>query len=93
MEFKEHKQELVTRLACCAVAALILCYGAEQLGGRLSIPQLERLRPWLEENRVQAIAITAAVLFGASLALFPLKDALPEPEGPCGGYEKVEDLP
>lgn len=54
-------------------------------------------RPWLEEHKVQAIAITAAILFGLSLLLFPPEEGGAEPaapeEGPCAGYERTEDLP
>ena len=46
---------------------------------------------------VQAIAITAAILFGLSLLLFPPEEGGAEPaapeEGPCAGYERTEDLP
>ena len=44
-----------------------------------------------------AIAITAAILFGLSLLLFPPEEGGAEPaapeEGPCAGYERTEDLP
>ena len=93
MDFKENKQELVTRLACCVVAALILYYALEKFGDKLPIPQLEQYRPWLEQNKIQAIAIVAAVLFGISLALLPLKEPELPGEQRCDGYEKVEDLP
>ena len=61
------------------------------------VPPLEPYRPWLEEHKVQAIAITAAILFGLSLLLFPPEEGGAEPaapeEGPCAGYERTEDLP
>ena len=48
-------------------------------------------------HKVQAIAITAAILFGLSLLLFPPEEGGAEPaapeEGPCAGYERTEDLP
>ena len=44
-----------------------------------------------------SIAITAAILFGLSLLLFPPEEGGAEPaapeEGPCAGYERTEDLP
>ncbi len=91
MELKGDKTELAARLVCCAVAALILYYGLEKLLEKGAIPQLEPYRPWLADNKVQAIAVAAAVLFGASLALFPLEDA--PGKGPEGGYQRVEDRP
>ena len=98
MEFKDNKQEMVTRLACCVVAALILYYAVEKYAGKLNIPLLDQYRPWLEQNKVQAIAIAAAVLFGASLAAFPLEEpAAPPPAAseadPCAGFERACDLP
>ena len=57
MESKESKQELITRLACCVVAALILYYGVDKMGDKLKVPLLDQYRPWLEQNKVQAIAI------------------------------------
>ena len=75
------------------------CGGALR-GGRAAagkVPPLEPYRPWLEEHKVQAIAITAAILFGLSLLLFPPEEGGAEPaapeEGPCAGYERTEDLP
>ena len=95
MELKGNKQEMVTRLAVCVVVALILYYGGEKLCTLAKIPLWEQYRPWLEQNRIQAIAIAAAVLFGISLAVLPLsgqEDAVqapaPEPE-PCGAYEEA----
>lgn len=92
MELKGDKTELAVRLACCVVAALILYYGLEKLLEKHPIPQVEPYRPWLADNKVQAIAVAAAVLFGASLALFPPED------GPAEGaaeprYQRVEDRP
>ena len=94
MEFKDNKQEMVTRLACCVVAALILYYAVEKYAGKLNIPLLDQYRPWLEQNKIQAIAIVAAVLFGVSLAVFPLEKPAPEiPPEPCfDGYEPVEGM-
>lgn len=64
METKPDKQQTVTRLALCVVVAVALYAAAGK------VPPLEPYRPWLEEHKVQAIAITAAILFGLSLLLF-----------------------
>lgn len=94
-EFKENKQEMITRLAICVVAALILYYAVTEFGGKLKIALLDQYRPWLVENKIQAIAVVAAVLFGASLAVFPLEQG----KGPqvieddaCKGFEPVGEL-
>ena len=91
METKPDKQQTVTRLALCVVVAVALYAAAGK------VPPLEPYRPWLEVHKVQAIAITAAILFGLSLLLFPPEGGGAEPaapeEGPCAGYERTEDLP
>ena len=87
MEHKPEKSPALIRLALCVAAAVGLCAGAARL------PQLEPWRDWLEEHRVEAIAAAAAVLYGLSLALFPLPEAgeAETPEaGPCAGYEPTE---
>lgn len=95
MEFKLDKQKTVTRLAVCVIAAVVLYVALNKFGGK--IPQLAPYLPWLEENKVQAIAIAAAVLFGASMMLLPLEEcpAPPPPmeDGSCEGYERTCDLP
>lgn len=87
METKPDKQQTVTRLALCVVVAVALYAAAGK------VPPLEPYRPWLEEHKVQAIAITAAILFGLSLLLFPPEEGGAEPaapeEGPCAGYERT----
>ena len=84
METKPDKQQTVTRLALCVVVAVALYAAAGKV-------------PPLEQHKVQAIAITAAILFGLSLLLFPPEEGGAEPaapeEGPCTGYERTEDLP
>lgn len=90
MESKESKQELITRLACCVVAALILYYGVDKMGDKLKVPLLDQYRPWLEQNKVQAIAIAAAVLFGISLVVFPQKG---EEQGLSGGAPEETYIP
>lgn len=86
METKPDKQQTVTRLALCVVVAVALYAAAGK------VPPLEPYRPWLEEHKVQAIAITAAILFGLSLLLFPPEEGGAEPaapeEGPCAGMKE-----
>ena len=85
METKPDKQQAVTRLALCVVVAVALYAAAGK------VPPLEPYRPWLEEHKVQAIAITAAILFGLSLLLFPPEEGGAEPpapeEGPHAGTQ------
>lgn len=85
MEQASEKMGLLLRLALCGGGAALL------YGGALKLPALDEHRPWLEEHRLQVIALGAAALFGLSLALFPR----PEGEGEstpdsCDGYEPVE---
>lgn len=89
MDFKENKQESMTRLAVCVVAALLVYSAADKLaeGGKLPIP--ERYLCWFQENKVQAIAVIGAVIFGLSLALWPVEKKEEEPPDPCCGYEQV----
>lgn len=89
MDFQKDKQELVTRLAVCVVAALVVYYGGEKLCTALELPFWEQYRPWLEKNRIQAVALVAAALFGLSLAVLPLegqgaRTAAPEETAPDG---------
>gem|GEM_PF-536754 len=79
METKPDKQQTVTRLALCVVVAVALYAAAGK------VPPLEPYRPWLEEHKVQAIAITAAILFGLSLLLFPPEEGGAEPAAPEEG--------
>lgn len=82
----EGKQgERMTRLAICVVIAVALVYAGEKLCAGKGYPLWEKYGPWLMENKVQAIAVAAAVLYGAWLALFPegrplVGEAVPEEE-------------
>lgn len=81
LESKDGKQQTVTRLVLCVALAV----GLYAVAGKL--PALEPYRPWLEAHKVQAIAVAAAVLFGVSLAVFPLPDReedARESGGDCG---------
>ncbi|MBP3521192.1 MAG: hypothetical protein J6J87_07600 [Oscillospiraceae bacterium] len=71
----------MTRLAVCVVVALAVLYAAESLLEGKDIPLWNRYGPWIRDNKVQAVAVLAAVLYGASLALWP-----EEKKGP-DGYE------
>ena len=63
--------DTMARLAVCAVIAVGIVYGAEKLCEGKNYPLWEKYGPWLKANKVQAIAVAAAVLYGASLALWP----------------------
>lgn len=88
MDFKDDKQTLLIRIAICVVAAIFLYGAAEKLAdsGKINIP--EKYLCWFRDNKTQAIAVVAAVLYGVSLALWPGEKALDE-EDPCAGYEAV----
>lgn len=79
--FSKKGGELMTRLAVCVVVALAVLYAAESLLEGKDIPLWNRYGPWIRDNKVQAVAVLAAVLYGASLALWP-----EEKKGP-DGYE------
>lgn len=75
------------RLALCAGGGLLLYAAA------LRLPALEARRAWLEEHRLQAVALGGAALFGLSLLLAPLPQREEEdgaPDGSLDGYEPVE---
>ncbi len=67
----------MTRLAVCAVIGVGIVYAAERLCAGKNIPLWEKYGPWITENRVQAVAIVAAVLYGVSLALWPEEGQTP----------------
>ncbi len=88
MELKQAGGDQMTRLAVCVVVAVGVVYAAEKLCQGKGYPLWEKYGPWLKDNKVQAIAIAAAVLYGASLALWPQEnreeEASPEEEfTPC----------
>ena len=95
MDFlKQDKKELVKRLAICVVAALVICYGGEKIFPSLKLPFWEKIQPWLEENKLQAVIVVAGLLFLVSTMIIPLQspDHPPEEES-CphgGGYEPCE---
>lgn len=74
------------RLAVCVVAAVAVVYGGEALCNGKNFPLWEKYGKLLTENKLQAVAALAAVLYGASLALWPEEKALPSEEedfSPC----------
>ena len=73
MELHLDKQALVIRLGLCVVVALALYQAGEKLCTVLGLPYWEQYRPWLEKNKVQALAVVTAVLFGLSLVVVPLE--------------------
>jgi hypothetical protein len=91
MDWMDDKQGTVSRLAICAVAAFLLYTVVEKLGDEGKLPMLGQYMPWIRENKVQAIAIAGAVLYGVSLALWPTesKELPPNADGPNEGYEPV----
>ena len=89
MPSKPDKSQTAVRLALCGAAAAGLYAAACRL------PPLEPYRPWLEEHKMEAIALAAAALFLLSLAVLPPEEGErpPEPDGgACDGYERTEDL-
>ena len=78
------KGDSMTRLAICAVLAIGEVYAAQQLCEGKHWPLWEKYGPWITENKVQAIAVLAAVLYGLSLALWPEKDQALTEEGQEG---------
>ena len=81
MELKQVGGDQVSRLAVCAVVAVAVVYGVEKLCEGKHYPLWEKYGPWLGENKVQAIAVVAAVLYGTSLALWPEGKPVEKPEG------------
>lgn len=86
MEQTSDKMQALVRLALCGGGAALL-YGAAA-----KLPALEERRPWLEEHKLQVIALGAAALFGLSLVLVPRPEEESQPEQPdfCDGYQPVE---
>lgn len=88
MELISDKMQVLLRLALCGGGAAVLYAGVAKL------PALEEHRPWLEEHRLQVIALGTAALFGLSLLAFPRpehREAEEAPDG-CDGYEPVESV-
>ena len=86
MEPISDKMHVLLRLALCGGGAALL------YGGALKLPALADHRPWLEEHRLQVIALGAAALYGLSLLVFPRQEpgGCPPEDSPCDGYRPVE---
>ena len=86
MEQLSDKMQTLLRLALCGGGGVLLYAGA------MKLPALEARRDWLEEHKLQVIALGAAGLFGLSLLAFPRPAVEEEQEAPdcCDGYEPVE---
>ena len=84
MELRQAGGDSMTRLAVCAAVAAAAVYAAEKLCEGRGYPLWEKYGPWIRENKVQAIAVAAAVLYGLSLALWPEEKGSEEPGD---GYE------
>lgn len=86
-EHEKAQTDVMARLAICVVIAVAAVYAAEKLCQGKSWPLWEKYGPWILKNKLQAIAILAAILYGACLALWPEERSLPgeEPEQfePC----------
>ena len=78
----------MTRLAVCAVVAVAVIYAVEKLCEGKDIPLWKQYGPWIQQNQVQAVAVLAAVLYGASLALWP--EALPAKKEEEPGFTPCE---
>lgn len=70
-EHTRKSTDSMTRLALCAVVATAAVYAGEKLCEGKHWPLWEKYGPWILENKVQAIAALAAVLYGVSLAVWP----------------------
>ncbi len=90
-ELTGDKKELLTRIAVCAVAAIILYYILDETSEKVHLDILVKYRPWLKENKVQAIAVIAAVLFGLSMAMWPLEEEKKNSNAPYEGTNKIGD--
>ena len=70
-EHTRKSTDSMTRLALCAVVAAAAVYAGEKLCEGKHWPLWEKYGPRILENKVQAIAVLAAVLYGVSLAVWP----------------------
>ncbi|MBM6869369.1 hypothetical protein H7U37_03040 [Pseudoflavonifractor phocaeensis] len=94
MEISEGTRKAATeRLVLCAAAAGVLWYGGRRLCAA-AMPQVwERYGTFVEENRLSGVALTAGVLFLASLAVVPLPKELPGPEeGACQTWPEEDKV-
>lgn len=71
MQEQNKPDRTMARLAVCAVIAAAVVYAAEGFCQGKNWPLWEKYGPWILENKIQATAILAAVLYVLSLALWP----------------------
>lgn len=83
---EQGQSDLMTRLAVCVVIAVAAVYAVEKICAGKEYPLWEKYGPWLTENKVQAIAVAAAVLYGASLAFWPAEKKTPVPPPEDDGF-------
>ncbi len=86
LDLKNFCGDKTARLTLCVVAAVGVVYAAESWCQGKELPLWERYGPWIKDNKLQAIALAAAVLYGLSLALWPeeeKKGGAPEGFTPC----------
>ncbi len=72
---EKSQNDTMARLAICAVVATAAVYAAQKLCEGKNWPLWEKYGPWILENKTQAIAVAAAVLYAVSLAVWP--DGIP----------------
>lgn len=77
---QETRRAATERLALCAAAAGVLWYGGRRICEAAWPRVWERYGSFVEENRLSGVALTAGLLFLASLAVFPLSKEMPAPE-------------
>lgn len=84
---EEEKKALINRLVLSAAAAGVLWYGGGRIWAVVQPQQWEQYRTLVEEHRLAGVAVTAGVIFLASLAVKPLPPPEPSPVAdyaPCG---------
>lgn len=86
MEQKQGNEDQLARLALCALLAAGCVYGGERYCPGKGYPLWDKYGPWITENKVQAIAAAAALLYVLSLALWPQEKGLPGTEEEEAGF-------
>ena len=71
MQKQNKPDRTMTRLAICAVISAAVVYAAEGFCQANNWPLWEKYGPWILDNKLQTIAILAAVLYTVSLAVWP----------------------
>lgn len=84
LEHQIKEMDTLTRLVLCAAAGAGIVYLCEKLLPGRNISLWESYGPWVQENRAQAIALAAGVLYVLSLLLWPEEKTEEEGFEPCG---------